>query len=109
VIRDPATGAIAMDGEVVAERLAMHLVAASAFTSGSSSASRCRPPSRTGDATPYRPGLRTAALAISGLRAKVALQRTGRARLSALVEASLPTAEQRRVVRRAHGVRSCRR
>lgn len=92
VIRDPETGAIAMDGEVVGERLAMHLVGGVGVHERLELGAAIATALQGGDASPYRPGLRTSALGDLRLRAKLALRRTGRVRLSGLVEASLPTA-----------------
>ncbi|MGN6104917.1 MAG: OmpA family protein [Kofleriaceae bacterium] len=90
VIRDPATGAIAMNGAVVAERLALHLVAGVAVHDRLELGVALSTAAQGGEGTLSRPAIETVALGDLRLRGKLALVRRA-VRLAAAVELSLPT------------------
>lgn len=92
VLRDPVTGATVMDGELVSRRLAMHLAFAYGLTSRLELGAAWSTAVQTGDESPYRADLRSAAVGDLLVRGKVALWRRGPLQVGAVLELSLPTA-----------------
>jgi outer membrane protein OmpA-like peptidoglycan-associated protein len=95
VVRDPMTGAAVMDGEIVGQRAALHLAAGVGVLRRLELGISLSTAVQSGDSSPFRPALRSAALGDLRLRGKARLWRRGAASLASSLELSLPTASNR--------------